>query len=153
MTDFNNLEFDEMMEWPLLAQLLTVVVLVVALQAAGYWFYLSPKQDQISTLIQQETDLKSTVRIKANKAARLPQLKAQLDSLSERYRYLLQQLPEQKELASMLASVNELGIKNKLTFTRVDWGEREQQEFLFHFFIRFYMMSALDNLLYFYFLP
>ncbi len=131
MADLKNLELDEVMEWPLIAQLVVVLLLVAALQVAGYYFYLSPKEDQIVTLVEQEQELKSTVRVKANKAARLPQLKAQLESLSERYSFLLQQLPEQKELASMLASVNELGINHQLTFTRMNWGDKEQQEFLY----------------------
>ncbi|WP_154804865.1 type IV pilus inner membrane component PilO, partial [Vibrio cholerae] len=51
--------------------------------------------------------------------------------LKERYDFLLRQLPVQKELASMLASVNQLGLDSSLTFTRIDWGERESQEFLY----------------------
>ncbi len=131
MGDFKNLELDEIMEWPVFAQIVVVLLLVLVIQGVGYHFYLSSKQGEIESLVLQEQDLKSTVIMKANKAARLPQLKAQLDGLSERYNFLLQQLPEQKELASMLASVNELGIKHQLTFTRIDWGEKEQQEFLY----------------------
>lgn len=131
MGDFKNLELDEILDWPRLPQLVLLLLVVVLIQGAGYWFYLVPKQDHLSTLIEEEQTLKSTIRIKAHKAATLPQLKAQLDELSERYDYLLQQLPEQKELASMLAAVNELGIKHQLSFNRMDWGEKEQQAFLY----------------------
>lgn len=130
MGDFKNLELDEILDWPRLPQFVMLLLAVVLIQGAGYWFYLIPKQDNLSALIEQEQTLKSTIRIKAHKAATLPQLKAQLDGLSERYDYLLQQLPEQKELASMLAAVNELGIKHQLSFNRMDWGEKEQQAFL-----------------------
>lgn len=131
MGDFKNLELDEILDWPRLPQLVVLLLVVVLIQGAGYWFYLVPKQDHLSALIEEEQTLKSTIRIKAHKAATLPQLKAQLDELSERYDYLLQQLPEQKELASMLAAVNELGIKHQLSFNRMDWGEKEQQAFLY----------------------
>ncbi|PNI02714.1 type 4a pilus biogenesis protein PilO [Vibrio diazotrophicus] len=131
MGDFKNLELDEILDWPRLPQLVVLLLVVVLIQGAGYWFYLVPKQDHLSSLIEEEQTLKSTIRIKAHKAATLPQLKAQLDELSERYDYLLQQLPEQKELASMLAAVNELGIKHQLSFNRMDWGEKEQQAFLY----------------------
>lgn len=131
MGDFKNLELDEILDWPRLPQLVMLLLAVVLIQGAGYWFYLVPKQDHLSALIEEEQTLKSTIRIKAHKAATLPQLKAQLDELSERYDYLLQQLPEQKELASMLAAVNELGIKHQLSFNRMDWGEKEQQAFLY----------------------
>ncbi|EPT8452474.1 type 4a pilus biogenesis protein PilO [Vibrio fluvialis] len=131
MANLQELELDEIVEWPLLPQLAVLLLLVLALQGAGYWLYMLPKQDVLEGLKQQEQTLKSTIRIKASKVATLPKLKTQLDELAERYDFLLRQLPVQKELASMLASVNELGLENTLTFTRIDWGERQNQEFLY----------------------
>ncbi|MBY7853830.1 type 4a pilus biogenesis protein PilO [Vibrio fluvialis] len=131
MANLQELELDEIAEWPLLPQLAVLLLLVLALQGAGYWLYMLPKQDALEGLKQQEQTLKSTIRIKASKVATLPKLKTQLDELAERYDFLLRQLPVQKELASMLASVNELGLENTLTFTRIDWGEKQNQEFLY----------------------
>ncbi|MFH4620739.1 type IV pilus inner membrane component PilO [Vibrio furnissii] len=131
MANVHDLELDEISEWPLLAQLVALVLLVLVLQGAGYWFYLQPKQDTLAAHKQQEQTLKSTIRIKASKVATLPKLKIQLDELAQRYDFLLRQLPVQKELASMLASVNELGLDNSLTFTRIDWGEKQNQQFLY----------------------
>ncbi|MCG3729569.1 type 4a pilus biogenesis protein PilO [Vibrio cincinnatiensis] len=131
MTKARDLDFDEVMEWPRAAQLVVIALLIMVIQAAGYWFYLLPKQENLEGLKQQEQTLKSTIRIKASKVATLPQLQAQLDELTERYDFLLRQLPVQQELASMLASVNELGLQNSLTFTRIDWGEKLNQEFLY----------------------
>ncbi|EKO3409020.1 type 4a pilus biogenesis protein PilO [Vibrio fluvialis] len=131
MANLQELELDEIAEWPLLPQLAVLLLLVLALQGAGYWLYMLPKQDALEGLKQQEQTLKSTIRIKASKVATLPKLKVQLDELAERYDFLLRQLPVQKELASMLASVNELGLENTLTFTRIDWGEKQNQEFLY----------------------
>ncbi|MBO0214632.1 type 4a pilus biogenesis protein PilO [Vibrio sp. Vb2880] len=131
MANVDDLELDEISEWPLVAQLVALVLLVLVLQGAGYWFYLQPKQDTLAAHKQQEQTLKSTIRIKASKVATLPKLKIQLDELAQRYDFLLRQLPVQKELASMLASVNELGLDNSLTFTRIDWGEKQNQQFLY----------------------
>ncbi|EEX39307.1 type 4a pilus biogenesis protein PilO [Vibrio furnissii] len=131
MANVYDLELDEISEWPLVAQLVALVLLVLVLQGAGYWFYLQPKQDTLAAHKQQEQTLKSTIRIKASKVATLPKLKIQLDELAQRYDFLLRQLPVQKELASMLASVNELGLDNSLTFTRIDWGEKQNQQFLY----------------------
>ncbi|MBY7812347.1 type 4a pilus biogenesis protein PilO [Vibrio fluvialis] len=131
MANLQELELDEIAEWPLLPQLAVLLLLVLALQGAGYWLYMLPKQDALEGLKQQEQTLKSTIRIKASKVATLPKLKTQLDELAERYDFLLRQLPVQKELASMLASVNELGLENTLTSTRIDWGEKQNQEFLY----------------------
>jgi len=131
VVDWQDLEIDEMAEWPLLPQIVVIVLLIMAIQGLGYWFYLKPKEEQLNHLIQQEQTLKVALKIKANKVAALPQLQSQLDELTTRYELLLQQLPAQKELATMLASVNELGIDNKLTFTRIDWGEKQSEHFLY----------------------
>lgn len=131
MANYTGLELDEVAEWPVVPQLVVIFVLVLLLQGAGYWFYLQPKVALIEQMKLQEETLKSQVAVKASKVATLPRLKAQLDELSKRYHYLSRQLPVQKELASMLASVNELGLKNSLKFTRIDWGEKQNQAFLY----------------------
>ncbi len=131
MVNFQDLDIDEITEWPLIAQSLVVVLLVLILQGFGTYFYLMPQTEKIEALKVEEQTLKSTLRIKANKVAALPKLQSQLDELNTRYELLLKQLPVQKELASMLAAVNEHGIDNALTFTRIDWGEKQNQEFLY----------------------
>ncbi|WP_072670460.1 type 4a pilus biogenesis protein PilO [Vibrio injensis] len=131
MANLRDLDIDELLEWPLNAQLMVIILLMVAIQVIGYGMYLLPKQEVLEGLKQQESSLKSMVRIKANKVAALPQLQTQLDELTERYDFLLRQLPAQQELASLLASVNELGLENGLTFTRIDWGEKQPQAFLY----------------------
>lgn len=131
MVNFQELDMDEITEWPLAAQSLVLLVLILVLQGVGAWFYWIPQNEDLQQLKQQEQTLKSTLHIKANKVAVLPMLQSQLTELTSRYDYLLQQLPVQKELASMLASVNELGLDHDLTFTRIDWGEKQNQDFLY----------------------
>ncbi|WP_261884956.1 type IV pilus inner membrane component PilO [Vibrio pomeroyi] len=128
---FQDLDVDEITEWPLLPQLLVILVLMILIQGVGTWLYVLPLDDELQQMKQQEQTLKTTLRIKANKVAALPKLQSQLDELTSRYDYLLEQLPVQKELASMLASVNELGLDNSLTFTRIDWGQKQNKEFLY----------------------
>lgn len=146
MVDFRELDFDDMPEWPLLPQLLAIGALVIVLQAVGAWFYLSPQQDELEQIRQQEVTLKSSIRIKAAKVAALPKLQVQLDELNTRYQYLLKQLPVQKELASMLSSINDIGIKNDLSFTRVDWGEKQVQEFLYRLPLNIELTGAYNDI-------
>jgi len=126
-----ELDIEEIGEWPFAYQLVVVALFIVILQGIGYWLYIQPKLDQLEALKQQELQHKASVALKTNKVMLLPRLKAQLDELSLRYDYLSRQLPVQKELASMLASVNQVGLKNSLTFTRIDWGQKHSQEFLY----------------------
>ena len=146
MTNFRDLDVDELLEWPLNAQLMVIVLVMVVIQVIGYGMYLSPKQEALEGLNQQELSLKSIVRIKANKVAALPQLQSQLDELAERYDFLLRQLPAQQELASLLASVNELGLEHGLTFTRIDWGEKQPQAFLYRLPLNIELTGSYHNI-------
>lgn len=67
MASLQELELDEISEWPLLPQLVVILLIMLLIQGAGYWFYLMPKQDEIALLKQEEETVKATLRIKANK--------------------------------------------------------------------------------------
>lgn len=96
MVSLQDLDVDEITEWPLLPQLAVVLLLMILIQGVGVWFYIMPMDDELQQLKQQEQTLKATLRIKANKVAALPKLQSQLDELTSRYDYLLEQLPVQK---------------------------------------------------------
>ncbi|KII77715.1 type 4a pilus biogenesis protein PilO [Vibrio renipiscarius] len=146
MANYNELDVEEIIQWPFPAQLVVLSVLLLALQAVGYWWYLDEKRSDLTQLKQQEQTLKQTLQVKANQVAALPHMQDQLDELSERYQYLSQQLPMEKELATMLASVNEEGLKNKLTFTRIDWGSKENQNFLYRLPLNIELTGDYDNI-------
>ncbi len=96
-----ELDIDEITEWPLLPQLLVILLLVALIQKElGTWFYILPLIDELQQMKQQEQDLESNaLRIKANKVAALPKLQGQLDELTSRYDYLLEH-SVQKELVA-----------------------------------------------------
>ncbi len=130
MASLQELELDEISEWPLLPQLVVILLIMLLIQGAGYWFYLMPKQDEIALLKQEEETVKATLRIKANKWRYCRRSKLSWTS-SKSVTIFTAPATGAKELASMLASVNQLGLDSSLTFTRIDWGERESQEFLY----------------------
>ncbi|MEC7939152.1 MAG: type 4a pilus biogenesis protein PilO, partial [Pseudomonadota bacterium] len=89
MMSLQELDIDEITEWPLLPQILVILLLVALIQGLGTWFYILPMDDELQQMKQQEQTLKATLRIKANKVAALPKLQDQLDELTSRYDYLL----------------------------------------------------------------
>ena len=133
MTDWLalDLDLDEIAEWPLLPKILVILLLCLVVQSAGYWFFLEPLSDDIEQLKVEELSLRSAVEYKYSQMAVDPQINHQLSELNLRYDFLARQLPEQKELASVLSSINQIGINHQLLFTRIDWGEKEDQPFFY----------------------
>lgn len=131
MTDWLALDLDEIAEWPLLPKILVILLLCLVVQSAGYWFFLQPLSDDIEQLKAEELSLRSTVEYKYKQIAVGPQIDHQLSELNLRYDFLARQLPVQKELASVLSSINQIGINHQLSFTRINWGEREEQPFFY----------------------
>ena len=131
MANWFALDLDEIAEWPLLPKVLVILLLCFVVQSAGYLFWLQPISDDIEQLKADELTLRSTVEYKYNQMAVVSQMGHQLNELNLRYDSLARQLPVQKELASMLSAINQIGINHKLVFTRIDWGEREEQLFFY----------------------
>ncbi|USD65498.1 type 4a pilus biogenesis protein PilO [Vibrio sp. SCSIO 43136] len=141
-----SLEMDEFAYWPRVYQWGVIALVCFALLLLGWWFYLVPQHQALSHEEQQEQSLKSLFEIKARQVAALPKYDQQLKLLNQRYQLLQQQLPEQKELATLLASINELGIKHDLTFTRIDWGERQVTSELYRYPLNIELTGSYENI-------
>lgn len=128
MSNWQDLELDEMMEWPAAAQGVVATLVAILVAAAGYWYWLSPMQDELAVLKNKEAELKMQVIRRANQVAALPKIKAQIEILQDRYQQVVRQLPEEDELASLLADVNDIGVRNGLEFHRIEWAERVEHE-------------------------
>ena len=85
MADWQELELDEITEWPLLPQCIVATVLAVALSAFGYWYWVSPKNDQLEQMKQKEQTLKSQLVSRASQVAALPRVKEQVAELREAF--------------------------------------------------------------------
>ncbi len=131
MLDWKDLDIDEITEWPFKSQILIVLISFLMIQGLGYWFFLQPLIQDLEQEKQQEISLKNTVIDYSNKGKEVPIIEGQLNHSISRYRTLIQQLPTKKELTNMLSTINQIGLKNKLTLTRVNWGEKRRRQFLY----------------------
>ncbi|WP_299016867.1 type 4a pilus biogenesis protein PilO [uncultured Photobacterium sp.] len=124
MSDWQDLELDEITEWPLLPQCVVAMLLAILLGGAGYWYWLIPQQGELEQLKQTEYELCSQVVRRASQVAALPEVRLQVEALKERYQQVIKQLPEESELASLLSGVNDIGVRNGLDFQRIEWAPR-----------------------------
>jgi type IV pilus assembly protein PilO len=123
---WNELELDEITDWPLLPQALVLLVVSCILMVAGYWYFVLPEKENLMNLQRTEADLRTQFVRRANQVSALPEVKEQLDELNLRYADVLEQLPVESELATLLSDINDIGVSNGLSFQRIQWAPRIQ---------------------------
>jgi type IV pilus assembly protein PilO len=103
-------------QWPIAPRLLCAAAVMVAVIAAGYFFYWQGQFDELESLANQEVTLRADYRSKLAQAVNLEALqeqKAQVDLYVER---LQKQLPSKAEMAALLSDINQAGIGRGLAF-------------------------------------
>ena len=103
-------------QWPIAPRLLCAAGVMVAVIAAGYFFYWQSQFDEQERLAGEEVTLRSDYRDKMAQAINLEALqeqKAQVDQYVER---LQKQLPSKAEMAALLSDINQAGLGRGLQF-------------------------------------
>lgn len=98
-------------------QKIGVLVLILCLEAAAlvYFLYL-PRHKELNTLRTQLTKLQAEVDEKTRIANNLPKLKKEYDDLTAELERALTELPNSKEIPSLLTSITSLGKNAGLDF-------------------------------------
>jgi type IV pilus assembly protein PilO len=116
LNQLNELDFNNIGEWPGIAK--GVVILLLCGAAAGAWYYFDT-QDQIKGLRAveaEELDLRAEFEKKQEKAANLDAYRQQLEEMKESFGAMLRQLPDRTEVASLLVDVSQTGLASGLEF-------------------------------------
>ncbi|MGR5064511.1 type 4a pilus biogenesis protein PilO [Photobacterium sp. DNB22_13_2] len=146
MIDWRELEFDEMADWPFAAQTVVVIVLAGVIALAGAWYWVFPKLDALERLKLQEQEQRMHLSRRANQVAALPKVREQVDILQDRYQQVVEQLPEEEELSSLLASVNDSGVRNGLLFERIEWAARIEHPLYFELPIHINVIGQYEEI-------
>ncbi|WP_394153298.1 type 4a pilus biogenesis protein PilO [Vibrio maritimus] len=143
-----SLEFDldDIIDWSLGPQLLLAAFILLVSTMLSTWFLVKPSYEDLNYYKQQESQLKQELEVVARRAAMLPIAAKQIEDLTIHYERLMKQLPAQQELASVLAAMNEQGLNNHLTFTRINWGKRKPQQFLLKLPIDIELTGSYDDI-------
>jgi type IV pilus assembly protein PilO len=98
-------------------QKIGILVLILCLEAAAlvYFLYL-PRHKELNTLRSQLTQLQAEVDEKTRIANNLPKLKKEFDDLTAELERALTELPNSKEIPSLLTSITSLGKNAGLDF-------------------------------------
>lgn len=146
MIDWRELELDEITEWPLLPQGLIALLVTLLLSALGYWYWLTPLTAELEQQKQQEITLRAQLVTRAAQVAALPRVKEQVVELNRRYQEVVEQLPEEQELASLLASINDIGVQNGLIFQSIKWASRIEHDLYYELPLNMQLIGSYQQI-------
>ncbi|MDX1302592.1 type 4a pilus biogenesis protein PilO [Photobacterium sp.] len=146
MSDWHDLDLDEITDWPIIPQSVVVLFLALVVAAVGYWYWLTPLQHELVSLKQQEMALRVKLIDRAAQVAELPTLKKQIEELEQRYHTVINQLPVEKELASLLSGINDIGIRNGLEFQRIQWAPRIELQWYYELPLNMQLTGSYEEI-------
>lgn len=96
--------------FPPYAKAIIAILPAVIILVAGLILFVSPKQKEIKALNAKIDDQNNKIATDQAKAARLESLKQENERLLSRLNELKEQLPEEKEVSSLLKQISDLSI-------------------------------------------
>lgn len=95
---------------PLSVKIAIIVVLCIALAAAGYFLDTTKQKIELEKNIAEEQELRHIFVTKQAKAANLEAYKQQLEDMQTSFGTLLRQLPNKTEIETLLTDISQTGI-------------------------------------------
>ncbi|MEA1049347.1 type 4a pilus biogenesis protein PilO [Lamprobacter modestohalophilus] len=127
--DLNELDFNNISEWPLAAKVVLIVFGCGVIGFAWYYFITSGQIEQLERAEQKELELRQSFEQKQQKAANLEPYRQQLAEMEETFGAMLRQLPDETEVASLLVDVSQTGVAAGLEFELFQPSAEENKDF------------------------
>jgi type IV pilus assembly protein PilO len=102
--------------WPILPKLGILLLLLMLLVGASYWFDWQEQIAQIDGAKAKEEQLRTTLLGKKKQAIDLPAYRKQLVDIESQFGALLKQLPGKSEMDALLTDINQAGLGRGLQF-------------------------------------
>jgi type IV pilus assembly protein PilO len=102
--------------WPVLPKLGALLILLIALVFAGYWFDWRGQLETLAMERSKEQDLRTAFLDKKKQAVNLEAYRKQLAEIEESFGEMLKQLPNRSEMEALLTDINQAGLGRGLQF-------------------------------------
>ena len=116
LDDLKRLDPKKIGSWPALPKLGVLLILLLLLVGAGYWFDWQHQIEAINAQKGKEQQLRTTFLDKKKQAVDLPAYRKQLDDIEKQFGALLKQLPGKSEMDALLTDINQAGLGRGLQF-------------------------------------
>ncbi len=116
LDDLRNLNPRDIGNWPVLPKLGALVILLIALVFAGYWFDWKGQLETLAADRNKEQELRTAFLDKKKQAVNLEAYRRQLAEIEESFGEMLKQLPNKSEMEALLTDINQAGLGRGLQF-------------------------------------
>jgi type IV pilus assembly protein PilO len=127
-SQFENLELENIGQWPAAAKLLLATFLGVAVLGLGYILMISGQLNQLDNGKAEEKNLKNSYKTKYHVAANLDLFKAQMLEAEGTFRNYLKILPSSHETPGLLDDITFIGTTSGLDFVKLEWQPEIRKE-------------------------
>lgn len=116
LDELKRLDPNKIGSWPILPKLGVLLLLLLLLVFASYWFDWQEQIAQIDNAKTKEEQLRTTFLDKKKQAIDLPAYRKQLVDIESQFGALLKQLPGKSEMDALLTDINQAGLGRGLQF-------------------------------------
>jgi type IV pilus assembly protein PilO len=116
LDELRRLDPKQIGSWPILPKLGVLLLVLLIIIGASYWFDWQHQIDALNAEQQKEAQLKNTFIEKKKVAINLPAYRKQLDDIEKQFGSLLKQLPGKSEMDALLTDINQAGLGRGLQF-------------------------------------
>jgi len=121
LSQFDDLELDNIGQWPAAAKLLLTIFLAIVVGVLGFMVLVSDKMEVLSRVAAEESTLKEAYKNKYHIAANLELFKKQMLEAENVFANQLRSLPNRHEIPGLLDEVTFIGTTSGLDFVKINW--------------------------------
>ncbi|WP_206486259.1 type 4a pilus biogenesis protein PilO [Thalassotalea sp. G2M2-11] len=128
LSQFDNLELNNIGNWPPLAKGVFAAFLAIVVLGLGYVAIVSDKIKRLDTVTAEEATLKNQYQAKYHLVANLDLFKQQMIEAETLFAEQLKSLPESHETPGLLDDITFVGTTSGLDFVKLNWQPEITQE-------------------------
>lgn len=129
LDELRNLDRNNIGGWPRSVKVFFVVVLMAVILFAGWYVFISGKQDDLAAAQAKEVQLKQEFSSKQAQVVNLEALKQQLAEMNDLLRQMLRQLPSKTEMPALLVDISQTALSSGLETELFQPGPESPKEF------------------------
>jgi len=120
-SQFDDLELDNVGDWPTLPKIVLGVFLAIVVLALGYVLMISDRIDMLNKVQAEEIKLRAEYKSKYHVAANLELFQEQMKEAEAMFANQLKNLPESHETPGLLDDITFVGTTSGLNFSKLNW--------------------------------